>query len=461
MPPPHPRISLDNNPSQPNRWEIEFQNHRVKALMRHRRQEKHLTRTVWQPSDGEGPEIRNRGLNLWTSAQWKTIHMLWDPIKENRWPPRNVQLSDCWVYLTVKLLPREERALRYPADFDKEGNIRPSRVPCGNPPVVYAHGLYCLPVYKLSYVLCGEKLAAYGNWILGSQRSRRGPAFTLGLVCIPAEVIPSKGPNIERYLFFHDQPNPWDLERPATEDWKAAEAHGGTHDGWCLRDSDYGTLLYGMHGVAEPNYTIVPLHQVNGFTVLCNDGYEGSSQLQRRPPPLSQSIDMTAGTLAAQHQQHQQHQDGMLGGSGAAGPSNWKFVTDHDDDENLIFPKGEPQSPTLPDPFELLAPSAEQPFTMPGFNHAADLWQGGWPPTMSEPPGLGPGVRAMVDRLLPSWPLDMEGVYQCLTEYLHYLEVDPEVTLTDVEVHAEAVYKYLRWRREMEEWNERNNRGGY
>lgn len=282
-------ISIPLN--QTERWKVESEAHREAALHRYRRQVKHLGRVAWQPGDGDGKDLPSTA-NVWDRAKQKTYFIEYDPVEWGHcWPPRNVLLTDCWVYMAVKLLSPAERAYNWPSDFDRDGDIWPSRVPCGDPPVVLAHGVHCLPVFRYWYVLCGEKLAAYGNWILAKPHRPRGPAWTVRLVCAPAEIVPRDDQNLwERSLFFHNMSNPWDLARKADEDWRAVESHRGTFDRWALRDSDCATILYAMDADAAKNYELLRTADVPGFTVRCNKEHAFSSELLPRGTLMAPTV---------------------------------------------------------------------------------------------------------------------------------------------------------------------------
>ncbi|KAJ5122261.1 hypothetical protein N7526_009198 [Penicillium atrosanguineum] len=107
-----------------------------------------------------------------------------------RWPfPAERRLPDIGVYLALKTLSAEERSERYPVDFDWRGNIRVGRKPCGEPVVVQAYGLFWIPVWKKSIILCGEELGERHGWVIrpppSSEPSELEPAFYAGLVLSP------------------------------------------------------------------------------------------------------------------------------------------------------------------------------------------------------------------------------------------------------------------------------------
>lgn len=109
-----------------------------------------------------------------------------------RWPfPAERRLPDIGVYLALKILSAVERSERYPVDFDWRGNIRVGRKPCGEPVIVQAYGLFWIPVWKKSIILCGEELSRRHGWIIrpppSSELSELEPAFYAGLVLLPSD----------------------------------------------------------------------------------------------------------------------------------------------------------------------------------------------------------------------------------------------------------------------------------
>ncbi|KAI9042381.1 uncharacterized protein KD926_005677 [Aspergillus affinis] len=425
------------SPKQTRSWVQRFTDDREISVMRFERAQNHIHHSVWNPADGEGPEPGKK-LTSWNPPNWKTVYTLWDPIKENHWPPKNVLLSDCWVYLAVKLLSAEERATRYQGDFDLHGDIRAARVPCGNPPVVNAHGIYCLPVFKEFYVLCGRDLAAYGNWILGRRkRKERTVPFTLGLVCVPREAIPADGPNIERHLFFHDKPNQWDMERPATADWKAAEAHGGTYDRSFLGNSDERTMLYSVYPAAQPNYQILPVSELNGFTVPCNSQYEPSDQLPPRPATGEETFTDFFGT-----------------GNIMRGPSSQQVLSEKNSmidfhlDQIVHFLKSEPQSPSMP-----ASHGASQPFDIVKEEQLQEE-----DPELKKEEGVPYASIPDVMNLAQAAPT-VDGIRHIVGRYSRYLQENTDLTLEDIVMHIRNLYAYVKRCRDMQDMEETEMNG--
>ncbi|KAK1139782.1 hypothetical protein N8T08_011179 [Aspergillus melleus] len=424
-PPTSPKARRKRGPNKNAKpWDQSFADDSESCLMRLKRAHYHVHHSVWKPTDGEGrPPVKK--LDTWNASKWKTVYIIWDPIKANCWPPKNVRLSDNWVYLAVKLLPAEERASRYKADFDQNGNIRPSRVPCGNPPVVNAHGIYCLPVFKESYVLCGGELAAHGNWILGARRERVVP-FTLGLVCVPREAIPADGPNIERYFFYHDAPNQWDMEQPFLGDWNAAEAHWGTYDRWCLDNSDQRTMLYSLYPNAQPNYQLLPVSEVNGFTVLCNSQHEPSSRLL--PKPAIPGQVMITDFFGTRNLLSSSQAGDIMGGL-----SSQQFLNEN------------PNLHTLKNELESLSTFESKPLGITKEDHAQ--WEGPGLKTEEDVPHVSiPEVM----NLTAAAPATTDGIRHIVGRYSDYLQGNNDLTLADVEMHIGNLYTYVQHCREVE-----------
>ncbi|KAJ5578391.1 uncharacterized protein N7459_007355 [Penicillium hispanicum] len=94
---------------------------------------------------------------------------LYDNFEEGVDPPSSVALSDELVYYVTKLYTGDERGKRWPADFDKNGEIRAARVPKGPAPVIWAHGLPCAPIYRGYYALIGGQAAEHAPWLVDNK----------------------------------------------------------------------------------------------------------------------------------------------------------------------------------------------------------------------------------------------------------------------------------------------------
>ncbi|KAB8242052.1 hypothetical protein BDV35DRAFT_367417 [Aspergillus flavus] len=42
----------------------------------------------------------------------------------HRWPAANTKLSDAWAVMTILFIPVDERAYKWPADFEANGNLK-------------------------------------------------------------------------------------------------------------------------------------------------------------------------------------------------------------------------------------------------------------------------------------------------------------------------------------------------
>ncbi|PYH89994.1 hypothetical protein BO71DRAFT_434280 [Aspergillus ellipticus CBS 707.79] len=113
--------------------------------------------TPWKRGDPVGTAVvkPTKGTipspSLWD--HWPTVAETWNPSGSEDWPPHGVRLTNAWLYLVVKHMPRLTRAERYPAEFDTLGHIQMSRTPTGPTVLIRAHGLLCYPVYRGYYVL--------------------------------------------------------------------------------------------------------------------------------------------------------------------------------------------------------------------------------------------------------------------------------------------------------------------
>jgi hypothetical protein len=105
---------------------------------------------------------------------WPLVTNIWDVYDGSIMPPRNVKLSDAWLYIVLHSVPPQVRGYRWPFDFTTNGGIRATRKPV-EPTVVLidANELY-YPVWVNSrpmqggrhrgYVLCGTTL--FNHWIV-------------------------------------------------------------------------------------------------------------------------------------------------------------------------------------------------------------------------------------------------------------------------------------------------------
>ncbi|KAJ5468323.1 hypothetical protein N7475_006075 [Penicillium sp. IBT 31633x] len=97
----------------------------------------HLTANpdvIWEAEDGSGPRPR-------TKRERAKLKLVLDVTFNKQtgkpiFPPPNTRLSDELVYLATKFETGPVRAVRYPYDFDKSGDIDPDRVPSGPAPII-------------------------------------------------------------------------------------------------------------------------------------------------------------------------------------------------------------------------------------------------------------------------------------------------------------------------------------
>ncbi|KAB8226140.1 hypothetical protein BDV33DRAFT_197963 [Aspergillus novoparasiticus] len=125
---------------------------------------------VWEQGDGEGKDLRILGrgqVDRGTIASWKVVLSLHDP-KVYGWPPRNTRLSDAWVVLAILYCGTRERATRWQADFELNGNIRKTRIPIGLPVTALVNGQYWTLVYKGYYALIGGESAKTTSWLVNT-----------------------------------------------------------------------------------------------------------------------------------------------------------------------------------------------------------------------------------------------------------------------------------------------------
>lgn len=137
---------------------------------------------------GADPENTQGTVDIKTHNTWPLITEVWDPLTNNHWPPRNVQLSDELVFFVLKLHPANsrKRSELWNADFDSAGNIRQARVPKGPAPVVVHEGKRFAVVYGTYYALVGDEGAPYHGWIISDSKDSPGSKdLTFGNFILP------------------------------------------------------------------------------------------------------------------------------------------------------------------------------------------------------------------------------------------------------------------------------------
>ncbi|KAJ6021804.1 hypothetical protein N7540_007308 [Penicillium herquei] len=107
-------------------------------------------------------------------------------------PPAYSRLSDELVYLATKFINAGVRWKLYPYEFVMGGDIDPKRIPTGPAPIVWAHGLPFLPVYKGYYVLTGRQHASWAGWKLDEKMYKhmaQVPVWSIGPVVAPGSLV--------------------------------------------------------------------------------------------------------------------------------------------------------------------------------------------------------------------------------------------------------------------------------
>lgn len=96
----------------------------------------------------------------------------------------------------------QERAVKWPVDFDRNGEIRKKRLPCGQPFIVHSHGLHWPLMYKKHYILSGyqstqariwlvdtpkkaKNLLSYGQVLATQQQIQAGPSCNAAAYILP------------------------------------------------------------------------------------------------------------------------------------------------------------------------------------------------------------------------------------------------------------------------------------
>jgi hypothetical protein len=104
----------------------------------------------------------------------------WDADGVLKVPRRGRRLSDSLVFLVVTLeaVPRGRRNELWPADFDRLGDISFTRLPAGDPVIIWAFGLPFIPVYGGYYAMVGQDWSRY-LWLVKHKAERKLMANTL------------------------------------------------------------------------------------------------------------------------------------------------------------------------------------------------------------------------------------------------------------------------------------------
>ncbi|KAJ5774266.1 hypothetical protein N7457_009162 [Penicillium paradoxum] len=233
---------------------------------------------AWNPEDGSGhlPHSKREKARLRLALDLEFCEETGKPL----FPPANTRLSDELVYLATKFEAGPTRAIRWPYDFDKSGDIDPNRVPSGPPPIVWAHGMPFFPVYKGYYILCGREHAECIGWLL-HEKTRTimlaNPIWSVGAVIAPGSAV--KLPHaIDRQMVCHRPPG-GEKEvmykgKAWTRDVVAAEHH-------------HCAVLPSLD---DEDITVCPLWKARGYNVHC-----GPSQRDVRPTTIPKDFFVRQG----------------------------------------------------------------------------------------------------------------------------------------------------------------------
>lgn len=179
-------------------------------------------------------------------------------------PPAFTRLGDELVYQATKWLKSEDRANKYPYDFDKKGDINADRVPSGVSPIIWAHGLPFFPVYKGYYILTGRQHASFAGWILqekSNKASRTYPTWTIGPVVAPASAVNLER-SIERQMYVHKPEVANDYEKGTEKTISARDIVSKLHT--------HGSVLLSDNG-----FIVAPLHRFRGYHIRVGPEKQG------------------------------------------------------------------------------------------------------------------------------------------------------------------------------------------
>ena len=119
----------------------------------------HLGYVIWQTTDGEGPDLGvSTSRNKMDTSVFDVFFAFHSACSKDNWPPVNVKITDINVYRILKEMSATTAAKRYPADINKNGQLRIKREPHGVPMYAkIADDDYRYLVYKQAIVLWGEE----------------------------------------------------------------------------------------------------------------------------------------------------------------------------------------------------------------------------------------------------------------------------------------------------------------
>jgi hypothetical protein len=215
---------------------------------------------IWKPQDGEGHAPFSEG----DKAKFKLVTTITyengNPNNKIIWPPKFTRLSDELVYLATKFLKASERAAKYPYDFNDRGDIREQRVSSGVSPIVWAHGLPFLPVFKGYYILCGREHARWVGWLLNKKEHRitvAYPMWTIGPVVAPGSAV-NLSRTVTRQMHLHVPKSAKDVEKRWEKVYTARDVVSTAH-----------YLPSVVPKTPSKGFILAPIYQVEGYHVRC------------------------------------------------------------------------------------------------------------------------------------------------------------------------------------------------
>lgn len=205
---------------------------------RNQKPNRQLLATPWEPSHGNGPDAKTmqHGVDPVTQ-QYHVVNTTGDVFGDDVTLPINVKLCDWAVYQVVHVCDVQERSERWKYDFGKNGLIRATRIPNGQPVLIEAHGLLWFPVFSGYYVLLGDASKTV-NWIINAQRPasafKHMNGFYAGLVLAPGQTTDS---HLTRQLTLHDRP----ADKDDVTGFELAAQRNASYDRW-IADLDSPVL---------------------------------------------------------------------------------------------------------------------------------------------------------------------------------------------------------------------------
>ncbi|GKZ78718.1 hypothetical protein AnigIFM56816_002493 [Aspergillus niger] len=128
---------------------------------------------VWYDGMITAPSIPSgKGMSdLSVAKQWPKLQACWPVdggLNLNTEPPMCTHLSDAWVYVVLHddTIAASTRGQRWAADFTREGELRPNRVPRGPTVWLEEKGVRYFPVVGGYYVLGGDIARKSKSWLI-------------------------------------------------------------------------------------------------------------------------------------------------------------------------------------------------------------------------------------------------------------------------------------------------------